>query len=171
MVTALTATSNGSWEGSTSSRSMTTDVSSTPRRGRGASVTRRDALIGNPVQIGPEGPVINGRRRAEQRHGGLSGDETVAPQRGQFADRHTVTRHDERLARIEPTHDLPAVIAQLPLCDLLGHADTVAHRATEAGSECGNARCRPARPARGRDVHNAPAPFRPEHPSRHRPTG
>src|SRR5205085_4851393 len=140
-------TSTGSWEGSRSSRLMTTDVSSTPRRGRGASGTRRGALIRNRVQIGPERSVINGRRGAEQRHGCLGGDETVAPQRGQLADRHTVARHDERHARIEAAHDLPAVVAELPLRDLLGHAASVARGATEVGVRCHDPAFRDLRPA------------------------
>jgi hypothetical protein len=49
------------------------------------------------------------------------GDEPVTSQRSQLADRHAVARHDEGLARIEPAHDLTAVIAQLPVRDLLGH--------------------------------------------------
>src|SRR5687768_18263381 len=105
---ALTATSAGRREGSNSSRSMTTDVSSTPRGGRGGSGTRRHTLIGYRVEIRSERAVIDRRGGAEQGHGRLGGDKTVASQGSQLADRHTVARHDERLAGIDAPHDLAA---------------------------------------------------------------
>jgi hypothetical protein len=111
---------------------MTTDVSSTPRAGRGLSATGRRALVGDGVQIGPELAVIDGRGGAEQRHRSLGSYEPVAPQRGQLADRHAVAGHDERLPSVKPAHDLAAVIAEFSLGDLFSHVVSVARRATEA---------------------------------------
>ena len=56
----------------------------------------------------------------------LGVDEPVATQWGQFADRNTVSGHDERLALVELAHDLAAVVAQFALRDFGSHSSSVA---------------------------------------------
>src|SRR5215207_10039836 len=99
---------------------MSTDVSSNPRSGR-ASATWKHVLAGGGVQICSEALVADAGRTLEHRNRGLGGHEAVPTQRGEFTDRLTVTGDDEGLTLIECAHDLPALIAQLPLGDLSTH--------------------------------------------------
>lgn len=97
-----------------------------PRDGRGVSATGHDLLAGGPIEICSE-PVEPHRRSAPERGDGrLGADESMAAQRGKLADRDSIPGHDERLALVEPAHNVAAVIAQLPLGDLLGHTGRVA---------------------------------------------
>ncbi len=130
----LTATSTGRRDASIAWRSITTEVSSSPRAGRGRSATRCGVLAGRSVEVIPETSEVDSRRCAEQRDGGLGWDEPVSPQRSELTDRDAVAGHDERLAFVEPTHDLAAVVAEFPLGDLSAHAPTVARRATSPRS-------------------------------------
>ena len=79
--TALTATSTGSSPASRVSRSINTDVSRRPRASRWVSATRSDVLACCCVQVGAELAVVELRGGFEQRHGGLSCDEPMAPER------------------------------------------------------------------------------------------
>ena len=51
-------------------------------------------------------------------------------QRHELTDRDAAASDDERLAPVELTHDLSAVVAELPLRDLACHDGSVARRAT-----------------------------------------
>src|SRR5580704_10957197 len=121
MVSALTATWIGSCSDASRSRSIITDVSSNPRSGRGSSATRCYVLAGDGVEVDPETLVVDRRCRLEQCHCRLGGHEAVATQRRQLSHRDAIASHDERLTLVEFAHDLPAVIAQLPLADLSTH--------------------------------------------------
>lgn len=48
-------------------------------------------------------------------------------QRGKLADRDPIPGHNKGFALVKLTHDLAAVIAELALGDLSGHARSVAH--------------------------------------------
>src|SRR5437868_12246041 len=114
MVIALTADSMGSCSGSRCSRSMITDVSSRPR-GRRGSATRFRVLRRDVVQVSAEPVAVDGRRVAERGNDGLRGNEPVTSHWCQFSDWGAVARDDESLSVIKATHDLAAVLAQLPL--------------------------------------------------------
>lgn len=66
----------------------------------------------------------------EHGHGCMSTDESVPAERHELADGDTGPGHHEPLAQVELSHDLTAVVAQLPLGDFSGHASSVARRAT-----------------------------------------
>ncbi len=82
------------------------------------------------VRVGAELPVVHGRSGAEERDGSFGVHEPVPPQRHEFADGNAVAGYDETLAFVESTHDLSALVAQLPLSDFSAHAASVAPRAT-----------------------------------------
>ena len=125
IVTAEMASSKGNCAGSTRSRSMSTDVSISPR-GRRESATRSRILIDDRVEVLSESPGRYSRRSAESGQHGLSRDEHALSQRDQLTDGHAVARHDECFPFIQGTHDAPAVIAQLSLCDAAIHEPSVA---------------------------------------------
>src|SRR5512139_1070685 len=108
---------------------MTTEVSMRPCSGRGASATRGDVLAGDPVEICSELVELHPRSAPERGDGRLGADKPMPAQRGKLADGDSVPGHDERLALVKLAHDVAAVIAQLPLGDLFGHAP---HRSTSA---------------------------------------
>ncbi len=118
MVSAVTATSDGSTLTSMVSRSMTTDVSSTPRSTRWSG-TRFDALIGERVEVLSELFAVDGRCGLEELCDGVSCHESETAHRGELTDWYTVARDDERLALVEAAHDLAASVPQFSL----GHDD------------------------------------------------
>ena len=130
MVMAVTATSIGSCEASSSPRSITTDVSRMPRCGLGTSVTWRRVLVSDGVQISSEPLVFDPGRHPEGSDGGFSSQEAVPTQGCEFSDRCAVSGDDETLAVVKLTHDLTAVIAEFTLGDLSSHALSVAQGAT-----------------------------------------
>jgi hypothetical protein len=92
-----------------------------PCDARGALATRRYFLAGCPIEIRSE-PVQRHRRSAPERGDGhLGAYESVSAQRGKLPDGDSIPGHDERLALVKLSHDLAAVIAQLPLRDLFAH--------------------------------------------------
>ena len=121
------------------SRSMTTDVSSTPRSTRWSG-TRFDALIGDGVEVSSELLAVDGRSCLEELCDGFCCYEAKTSQRGEFTDGYAVARHDEGLALVEATHDLPAAVAEFSLGDDLAHPDIVARGATSA-RKCSSRYC------------------------------
>lgn len=101
---------------------MTTEVEMRPCGGRGASATTGDVLAGDPVEICSELVELHPRSTPERGDCRLGADKSMPAQRGQLADRDSVPGHDERLALVKLAHDFAAVVAQLPLGDLFGHA-------------------------------------------------
>ncbi len=132
IVTAETATCAGSCSGCNCSRSMTTDVSSRPTTAR--SGTRLDLLIDADIKVLPE-PLPADRWSTTEDVDDCTGvDEATTPQRAKFAHRFCPTGHDVGMSLVQPAHDAPAVIAQLPLTDLLAHLPIVAPGATRIDS-------------------------------------
>lgn len=97
-----------------------------PCDGRPASATRRDLLVGRPIEIRSEPVQPHPRSAPERGDGRLGADESMPPQRGKLADRDSIPGHDERFAVVKLAHNVAAVIAQLPLGDLFGHTKSVA---------------------------------------------
>src|SRR5205814_675457 len=110
MVSAPTATSKGSCDASSASRSMITDVSATPRGGRGRSATRGGILISHGVEVGPAALIVDAWCGPEYGDRGLGGDEAMAPERGELADGNAIAGDDEGLPLVELAHDLSAVV-------------------------------------------------------------
>ncbi len=110
------------------SRSMTTDVSSSPTSSR--SDTGGDVLAHALVQIITKSSPLNGWSSREDLVDSLRIDEAFTTQGPQFTHRFRVASHDKGTAFFEASHDAPAVIPQFPLADLLGHPSSVALRAT-----------------------------------------
>ena len=98
-----------------------TEVSSRPRTGRSLSGTRGDGRVGDVVEVAAETVVVNGGRGAEQLDGSLGADEATSAEWGQFADRFTVSGHDEGLTLDKGAHDATAVVPKLSLADLTAH--------------------------------------------------
>ena len=111
---------------------INTDVSSRPRARRLGLATRCDFLARGFVQIRSELAIVNPGRGPEECDGRLCGYESMAAQRRQLADGHTIARDDKGLALVESTHDVAALVPKLPLADLATHPATVARRATVA---------------------------------------
>ncbi len=103
------------------SRSMTTEVSSRPRSGRSLLGTRGDGLVGDVVEVAAESVVVDRWCGPEQFDRGFGSYESVATERGEFADWLTVAGDDERLALDEGAHDAAAVVSKLSLADLGAH--------------------------------------------------
>jgi len=95
MVSALTETSTASCVESSRSRSITTEVSSTPRDGRGRSATRSRFLTGDAVQISAKAPIIDRRRGLEQGDRRLGRDEAMTSQWRELTDGYAVSSHDQ----------------------------------------------------------------------------
>src|SRR5207245_1220030 len=91
------------------------------------SATRARSLIEDRVDLGSESLAIDRRCAREQSDGGLRADEPTLSQRCQFADRDAIAGDDERLAAVERSHDLAALVSKLPLRDLSRHRLIVAH--------------------------------------------
>src|SRR5271165_6959115 len=127
MVIALTASSMESWLDSSRSRSMTTEVSMTPRWARGASGTRAGVLGCDAVQVGAKPGQIDTWSTLEYRDGSVGIHEPVAPQRGQLPDGYAVPGDDESLTPVQSPHDLAAVVPELTLGYVSSHKD---HRST-----------------------------------------
>jgi hypothetical protein len=136
---------------------MTTDVSSTPRSTRWSG-TRFDVLIGDDIEVSSELFAVDGWSRLEELCDGFCCDEAKTSQRGEFTDGYAVARHDEGLALVETTHDLPAAVAELSLGDDLAHPHIVARCATPARTmviEVHGATGRRAEPSGpGTDLHD-----------------
>src|SRR5947199_2735172 len=145
IVIALTATSTGSREGSMCSRSMTTEVSRSPRAGRLSGIGY-DVLASPRIDVGTEAARVDGGRIPEDGNDGRRRHEPVAPQGSELAYRHSVASDDEGLPLVEPAHDLAAVVAELALGNGFSHVSTVAHRATVVDGS-GKAESRPPKRA------------------------
>lgn len=87
-------------------------------------------MVDQLVEVVAEPSDIYRWRGPEERGSSVGGDEAVASQRGELADRNASARDDEAFTVIEPSHDLPAVVAQFALGDLAAHASIVAPGAT-----------------------------------------
>src|SRR5579875_1872843 len=120
------AISCGSAAGSSRSRSITTDVSSSPRVARSGSGTRCDALVERAIDVRTEALAVDRGRAGECLQDDGGGDEPPSAQRVELAYGHAVARDDERFAAVEPAHNLAAVVAQLALGYLSRHEASVA---------------------------------------------
>ena len=98
---------------------MTTEVSTSPRSKR-RSATGLAVLVDNRVNVVPESPVVAGQG-AKHLKKECSRDESLPPQRANFADRGAISSEDEALSLVQLSHDAPGIVAQLPLGDLLSH--------------------------------------------------
>ena len=98
----------------------------TPRLWRG-SATRSRLLVEKRIDVVAEPPSVDGGRAVENGDCGLRCHELALSQRRQLSDRHAVASYDERLPAVERAHDLAALVPELALCDLPGHAAIVAH--------------------------------------------
>ncbi len=98
-----------------------------------ASATGAQVLGNHSIEIVPELVQIDCGCVTEQCHSGVGANEAVPAKRCQFAHWDSVASHDERLALVELSHDLPTVVPQLSLGDLSGHSSSVARRATLEG--------------------------------------
>src|SRR3990172_8729304 len=129
MVIAEIAISAGRSVGSTRSRAITTEVSTSPRGWR-ASGTGGRVLVDHRVDILAEPFASDGRSAREQGDRGPSIDEPAPPQGAELADGDPVAGHDEGLTTIEGTHDLAALVAELSLRDLATHPGECSTSAT-----------------------------------------
>src|SRR5215207_5030323 len=114
MVMALIATSIGSCSRVTCSRSMTTDVSRIPRERR-VSDTPVRCLVDGGVEVVSPLVRVDAGGVTEHADDIVGGDEAVAAQRRELGDGLPIACDDERLALVDPAHDLAAVVAQLAL--------------------------------------------------------
>jgi hypothetical protein len=107
------------------SRSMITEVSIIPTAWRDSG-TWLDVLFDVAVEVITEPSGIDGRSVCEGREYRVTRHEPPSSQRSQIANRHAVAGYNERLALIEPTHDLAAVVPEFSLGDHFSHLRTVA---------------------------------------------
>lgn len=96
-----------------------------PRAWRG-SATRRGALIEPGVDVIAEPLKLDGRRAAEACSRGFCRDELTLTERRQLTNGDAVPGDDECFAAVERSHDLAALVSELPLRDLSRHARSVA---------------------------------------------
>ena len=94
IVIAVTATSNGSVNGSIFSRSITTEVSSTPF-GRRCSDTRAETRVGDSVEVAPQAVAVDAWRATEDVDYEVRTDKTLTSHRNQFSHWFARARHDE----------------------------------------------------------------------------
>ncbi|MEX2660922.1 MAG: hypothetical protein WD227_03285, partial [Vicinamibacterales bacterium] len=120
MVIAETAISTGKSVGSISSKSMTTDVSMSPRGWRG-SATRRWILIDRGVYVFPKTFARDAWRPGECGKGSFDRYEHALSQGNQLAHGHAVARDDEGFPLVQGPHDSPAFVAELALGDTSTH--------------------------------------------------
>ena len=118
MVTALMADAIGSWTDSSCSRSMTTDVSVTPCRARGASGTGAGVLEGGAVEVGAGPRQVDARSAWQHRDGGVGIHEPVAPRGSQFSDGYAMTGDDEGLTPVRSPHGFATADPELTLRDV-----------------------------------------------------
>src|ERR1700691_4334712 len=149
IVSADTAMSIGRSLALSRSRSITTEVSTTPRRRRARSGTtplipgpRSRILVYEAVDVGSKLLVVDMTHTGERRDGHLGRHELAAADRAQLAHGRAVASYDERLAPVELAHDLAALVAQLPLGDLTCHRGNCSTGATKAGGSLAPARSR-----------------------------
>src|SRR5207249_2233803 len=116
------ATSRGSDWTVTRSRSITTEVSTSPRACR-RSGTRARILVDQGIEVPSQTASSEPRSAGEGRNGGAGGHETPASRRHQLPNCHAIPGDQEALAAVERSHHFPAVVAQLPLGDLARHGD------------------------------------------------
>lgn len=83
-------------------------------------------MVEHRVDVRPEALALDGRRTGERRDRSGSRDELAVAQREELTDAHAVPGHEESLAAVESTHDLAALVAELPLRDPAGHGAIVA---------------------------------------------
>ena len=121
MVMALTANSKGSWPDSSCSRSMTTEVSMTPRWARWASGTGAGVLGGDAVEVSAKPRQVDARSALEHSYGGVGIHEPVAPKRSQLPDGYAMSGDDEGLTPVQPPHDFATVVPELTLRDVSSH--------------------------------------------------
>src|SRR5216684_3183946 len=124
MVIAETAISSGKPADSISSRSMTTDVSMSPRGWRG-SATRRWIPIDQGVHVFPKTSEHHARSAGESGKDRFGRYEHPLTQRNQLTDGHAIACDDECLALVQGAHDSPAVVAELSLGDPPTHCEVL----------------------------------------------
>ncbi len=103
-----------------------------PRAWR-CSGTRSRVLVKRRVDVGPEPLELHRRRTGKASDRGFRSNELPLPERHQLAYGHSVAGDDEGLSAIEGSHDLAALVAELPLSDLAWHSRIVALVLREAG--------------------------------------
>ena len=83
-----------------------------------------EALIDEAIEVGPERAEIDMWPGSSERKEICLGDELPPDRRDrtELGHRHTMTRDDKGLPGDHCVDHLRVVIAQLPLCDGLGHA-------------------------------------------------
>ena len=79
-------------------------------------------MVNHGVNVCTEPVRVDGGRVGEGGPDHLCGDELSASKWDELSQWDAIARDDERLASIEASHDLAAVISQLPLRDFFSHA-------------------------------------------------
>jgi hypothetical protein len=169
-VTALIATSSGSWRGSIRVRRIRMFVSARPRVGTSAVMTAR-GLLGGRILICPERIgvycrcTLRHRSELSPRH-----EPPALPQWHQFADAPTITRDRESLTAFDGVHDLARPHPEVALSDFWltaheWHGSTCCYRVPSAGlmrdrSVGWQARRRPSR-ERSHRIGSRSTPSRP----------
>lgn len=92
-------------------------------------------LIHEAIDVGAKARLVHRRDAAERLQRDCRGDEPAAMEWPQLADGRAVARDDERFAAVQISHDPPAVVAQLALADLPGHAGERSTGATHAQAQ------------------------------------
>jgi hypothetical protein len=84
----------------------------------------RSGILGcNAVEVPAKQDKVHAGSTPEHGDGGVGGHKTVPTKGGQLADGCAIAGDDEGLAMIEPAHDLPALVPELPLSDDSGHTE------------------------------------------------
>src|SRR5262245_24748383 len=104
------ATSTGNRVGSMADKSMTTDVSISPRGGR-VSATGRGILINHRVHILAKAPARDARGSDEGSVDSVRWDEDARTKGVQLPNRDTIPGDNECASLIQFTHDSSALVA------------------------------------------------------------
>jgi hypothetical protein len=137
------AISMGRSAGSIRSMSMTTDVSTSPRGGRG-SATGCHGLIDESVHIPAKAPAGHGRSIGKRGVREFGRHERTLSEGYKLPDRPPISCDDEGLATVKGAHDPPAVVSQFTLRNPAAHSLKCSTRATPMPRGEGNESFLPA---------------------------
>src|SRR5260221_3688591 len=101
-------------------KSMTTDVSMSPRGGRGSATGRR-IMIDQGVQVFPKTSERDAWRAGESGQSSLGLYKHPLSHGNQLADGHAIACDDECFPLVQGPHDAPALVAELSLRDRSTH--------------------------------------------------